>query len=185
MPTAARFTLDEYFEIERARADKHEFWDGAVFLMAGGSVRHNVISANAVTALTVACRSAGNGCRVLSADQRLATPEGLYTYADASLVCPRPELGREQTLSNPTLVVEVLSGATREYDQGEKPARYQQIPSLRHVLLVEQDRPEVTWWRRDVEGWASVVLAGGEIALDPPGVTLRIEDLYEGALDLP
>ncbi|MCB9698744.1 MAG: Uma2 family endonuclease [Alphaproteobacteria bacterium] len=178
-------SLDEYFEIERTRADKHEYWDGTIFLMAGGSARHNVISANAVTALALACRAARNGCRVLSADQRLASPDGLYTYADASLVCGAPELGREQTLSNPTLVVEVLSDATRDYDRGEKLARYQQIPSLQHVLLVEQARAEVTWWRRATAGWTATVLHEGEITLERPGLALRVEDLYEGALDLP
>ncbi len=190
MPATLRhhaFTLDDYFAIERERPDKHEFFDRQVFLMAGGSARHNALSANVVVALAGALRaSPGSGCRVLSADQRISTPEGLYTYADATVVCGAPELGREQTLANPTILVEVLSDATRDYDRGDKLARYQAIPSLRHVLLVEQARVDVECWSRTTEGWSRRVVTTLEavLALDPPGIRIAVASLYEGALEL-
>ncbi len=173
-------TLDEYFEVEARSLDKLEWVAGEILLMAGGSARHNLISLNAGSALLVATR--GGPCRALSADQRLATADGLYTYADATLVCGPPVLGREQTLLNPTLLVEVLSDATREYDRGEKLARYRTIPSLRHVLLIEHDRVEVEHWRLSDEGWSSAVHTALEavIRLDPPGIELALRDLYAG-----
>jgi Uma2 family endonuclease len=188
MPVPARHhhhTLDEYFAREARSPDKSEYDDGAILAMAGGSARHNLISMNAGVALATGAR--GTGCRALSPDQRLATPDGLYTYADATLVCGPLALGREQTLLNPTVVVEVLSPATQEYDRGEKLARYRSIPSLQHVLLIEPDHVDVEHWRRDAAGWSRTVYTSPEdrIALEPPGLVLSVRDLYEGADAVP
>jgi Uma2 family endonuclease len=188
MSSAARhhtFSLDEYFSVEARRRDKHEFWDRQIFLMAGGSARHNALCANLLALLVPALR--GSACRALSADQRLATPDGLYTYADASVVCGVLELGREQTLRNPILVVEVLSDATRAYDRGEKLLRYQQIPSLRHVLLVEQTQVDVEHWFRTDDGWARSVVTdpAATLSLTTPDLALAVAEVYAGALDLP
>jgi Uma2 family endonuclease len=188
MSSAARhhtFSLDEYFAVEARGPGRHELWDGQIFLMAGGSPRHNALCANVLAALVPSLR--GGGCRALAADQRIATPEELYTYADASVVCGALELGREQTLRNPLIIVEVLSDATRTYDRGEKLLRYQAIQSLRHVLLVEQRRVDVEHWFRGESGWAREVYTdpNAHLQLEPPGITVSVADLYADALALP
>ncbi|MEZ4236466.1 MAG: Uma2 family endonuclease [Myxococcota bacterium] len=178
------FTLDDYFAVEARGVDKHELWDGQILLMAGGSARHNALCANFLGVCVPALR--GGACRALSADQRITTPDGLYTYADATLVCGPLDLGREQTLRNPTVLVEVLSDATRAYDRAEKLHRYQQIPSLRHVLLIEQARVDVEHWYREATGWARTVVTDpdGALRLEPPGLTVPLAELYDGVFDL-
>src|SRR5688500_6312110 len=131
-----RFALDDYFALERATGHKHEYVDGLVLAMAGGTPRHNAISANVLRAL--GNRLDGSPCVTLTPDQRIRTPDGLYTYADGSVFCGEIAVGPDATAENPTVLVEVLSDSTREYDRGEKLERYREIPSLRHVILVEQ-----------------------------------------------
>lgn len=178
-------TLDAYFAAEAHSLEKHEWLDGQIFLMAGGSLRHNALGANVLGAFTVGAR--GGPCQALSSDQRIATGDGLYTYADATLACGTLQLGREQTLLNPVVLVEVLSDATRAYDRGEKLTRYQTIPSLRHVLLVEQERVDVEHWRSVDGAWSRTVhtTLADRLVLDPPGLVVLLEDLYAGFDRLP
>ena len=188
MRIAARhhtFTEDEYFAVEARGGDRHEWSDGQILLMAGGSARHDAIAANVSAALVRAL--ADTACQALAADQRLRTPDGLYTYADGSAVCGTPDIGREHTLLNPIVVVEVLSDATRVYDRGEKLLRYQAIPSVQHVLLVEQARVDVEHWRRGTDGWSRTVVTdlAATLDLDPTGISVGIAELYGRALSLP
>lgn len=175
-------SLADYFAVERGSSVKHEFSDGQVLAMAGGSPRHNAISAQVVFALVGGLR--GRPCRAYSSDQRLSTGDGLYTYADASVICGDVLLGPEQTATNPSLVVEVLSDSTREYDRGEKLERYRSIASLRHVLLVEQLRVDVEHWYRGADGWERRVYThlADPIGLPEASLTLTVSDLY-GDLD--
>lgn len=180
-----RITLDEYLAVERVSAVKHEFCDGQVLLMAGGSPRHNAISANVSFALVGALR--GGPCRAYSSDQRVATGDGLYTYADAVVICGEVALGPEQTAKNPLVLVEVLSDSTREYDRGEKLDRYRSIASLRHVLLVEQARLDVEHWYRTDSGWERRLYTdpGDRVPVPEAGASLSLADIYAEVDGLP
>jgi Uma2 family endonuclease len=135
-----RYSLDEYFAIEEMSVIRHEYYDGEIFAMAGASLPRNTISANLLTFIRPATLS--RGCQTFGSDLRVQTPEGLYTYPDLSVVCGEPLLiqARPDTLTNPVLLIEVLSVATREYDQGEKFELYKRIPTLREYVIVEQSR---------------------------------------------
>jgi Uma2 family endonuclease len=174
-------TLADYFEAERVSPRRHEFCDGQIFLMAGGSPRHSYLSTRLVRLLGNALE--GSPCDALNSDQRIATADGLYTYADGSVFCGPMELGPEQTATNPRVVVEVLSDGTRAYDRGEKLDRYRSIPSLAHVVFVEQDGVDVEVWSRGAGGWSRAVYvdASDTVQLDAIGVALRVGDLYAGA----
>lgn len=93
----------------------------------------------------------------MGADQRIASADGLYTYADASVFFGALEVGEEPTATNPVVLVEVLSDSTRSDDRGEKLDRYRTIPSLQQVVLVEPDAPDVETWTRGPTGWTRIV----------------------------
>lgn len=180
------FTLDAYFAVDR-RPDsgKHEFADGQIYAMSGGSPRHNHLAGQAYRML--AERLGGGPCVALPSDQRIATGDGLYTYADASVFCGPIELGPEQTARNPAVVVEVLSDSTRAYDRGEKLRRYQSIEALQHVVLIEPDAPDVEVWSRGTVGWRRTVYVEAEQTVDLSGigVHLPMEEIYREASRFP
>lgn len=181
-PLTRGYSLDEYLTIDAASRERHEFWQGAILAMAGGSPRHNLITANVTAALVTRLR--GKGCRAYSADQRIRTPEGLYSYADVSVFCGEVELapGLEPTALNPALLGEVLSPSTRAYDRGEKRELYQEIASLRDLLLVEQHEPVVEHWFRAGDRFELRVVRNldSSIVLTACDLVLPLSELYEG-----
>jgi Uma2 family endonuclease len=127
----------------------------------------------------------GSDGRVFSSDLRvrvLAT--GLATYPDVTVVCGDLEHDPESqvTITNPTLVVEILSPSTEDYDRGDKLEHYRQIPSLRECVLVAQDRRRIEVWRRGAGGgWTHRAAEAGEVDLATIGCRLEIEALYNRA----
>lgn len=178
-----RFDLEQYFELEVAHPEqKYEFCDGGILAMSGGTLRHNEVASNVLVALRVRFPR----CRVLGSDQRVATGDGLYTYPDVSVTCGKVETSRfrgTDTLHNPSLLVEVLSPSTRDYDLGEKLDRYQSVPALRDVLLVETDTPEVRHVRRTEEGWETRRFRGLDAVVDLAGATLPLAEIYAHATE--
>jgi Uma2 family endonuclease len=179
-------TLDDYFDVELRSEAKHEFLDGEILGMAGGSPRHNAVARNLLRILASALRS--GPCQVFGSDQRVATPDELHTYPDLSVFCTPLVLvgGRPPTATNPTVLVEVLSDSTRDYDRGDKLARVQRIGSLTDILLVEPAFVSVEHWTRTESGWvvathrdpsAVVQLAGCEAAVPLPEVYEQLDGL--------
>lgn len=184
MPAPVRHhiaTLTDYFAAERLSPRRHEFCDGQIFLMAGGSPRHNYLSTRLVRLLGNALD--GSPCDAMGSDQRIATADGLYTYADGSVFCGAMELGPEHTATNPRVLVEVLSDGTRAYDRGEKLERYRSIPSVAHIVFVEQDGVDVEVWTRGDAGWSRMVCVdrADTLRLAAIGVALSVGELYAGA----
>jgi Uma2 family endonuclease len=178
-----RFSFEDYVELEDTSDIKHEFLDGEVWAMAGGSPEHAAVAANMVRLLGQALLD--RRCRVFSSDLRIrVSATGLATYPDASVICDRVELDPEDrkghTALNPTFLVEVLSPRTEAYDRGEKLANYQLIPSLREVMLVAHDDRRVDLWRRTQSGWTQVTLrAEDPVELESlPGVRMTIDEIY-------
>src|SRR5262249_35971657 len=136
------YFYSEYLELEEASNTKHEFLDGEIYAMAGGSPDHASLAAAVTTALLNQLRD--KPCRVFSSDLRvrvLAT--GLATYPDITVVCGTLERDPESevTVVNPVVLVEVLSKRTETYDRGEKFDHYRHIPSLKEYVLVAHDKP--------------------------------------------
>jgi Uma2 family endonuclease len=181
-----QMSAPEYLQWERAQPGKHEFHLGHVFAMAGGSPRHNFLS----TAMGAELRSAlrDKGCHVLSSDQRIAAAQGeRYVYADAVVACGgvRTEPGADDVLSNPTVVVEVLSPGTETYDRGQKWEAYQRLATLTDYLLVGQASARIEHYQREREGsWRYRVLAAGDTITLSNGATLSVDAIYEGAFEL-
>lgn len=169
---------------ERDSGMKHEFDDGEIYAMAGGSRRHNALASRISAALEIAREP---GCVAFQSDQRIRTlATGRTTYPDASMVCG-PIEGDPQdpggaTITNPTLIVEVLSPSTEQDDRGSKWQHYQLIPSLQEYVLVSQSEPRVERYRRlDSGGWEYHDATEGTVQL-ASGAVLDLARLYA---DLP
>ena len=137
-----RITPEEYLAIERQAAYKSEYFNGEMFAMSGASPRHVLIVTNVVAELRRQLKQ--RPCTVYSTDLRVkVSPTGLYTYPDVIVVCTQPQFNDEQkdTLLNPTLIVEVLSESTKDYDRGEKFEHYRTLISLAEYVLIAQDKP--------------------------------------------
>ena len=147
-PAIRRFSPADYLALERASEFKHEFFDGEMFRMSGGTIEHSQIAANVIGELHN--QLADGPCRVLTSDMRIKLPTGLYNYPDASIVCDQPQFedGHKDVLLNPLVIIEVLSPSTEAYDRGKKFRHYQTCSSLREYMLIAQDRAAVDHFLR-------------------------------------
>jgi Uma2 family endonuclease len=174
-------TVEEYLAQEEAALERHEYFRGEVFLMAGGTPTHSIISANALTEINLLLR--GSSCRTFDSNQAIRTsPEGLYTYADVVVACADRQFDGNLLL-NPVLIVEVLSPTTEAYDRGRKFELYQEIPSFQEYLLIVQDRPSVVRYLRNCEDTAIWTMYtyhewSTAIPLTSVAIQLTLSDLY-------
>lgn len=184
----ARMSYAEYLAFEAASETKHEYINGEVFAMAGGTVEHAALSVAVSTALSIALRD--RRCRVLSSDGRVrAKATGMSTYPDVSVVCNNVEVDPddEHGVLNPTLIVEVLSDSTEAHDRGAKAAHYRRIPSLREYVLVSQREPLIEVYRRNERGnWELVAEARqgerAELASCGAVIVLDVDAIYRDPL---
>lgn len=175
------WTPQEYLAWERTQPQKHTYFQGEVFAMAGASREHNLLVGNVIGLLWGALRS--RPCQTYPSDMRVRTPAtGLYTYPDVTVVCGRPELEDSEldTLLNPQLIVEVLSTSTEAYDRGEKFEQYRSIPSFREYVLISQDKALVDHFVKQPDGsWLMRSRRAGEtIELASVGCALAVDDIY-------
>ncbi|MBE2267705.1 MAG: Uma2 family endonuclease, partial [Anaerolinea sp.] len=174
---------EEYLAFERASEFKHEYLNGEIFAMSGGSEEHILINANVVTALRTQLR--GRPCKLYGSDMRVRVkPGGLYTYPDVSVVCGDAQLIRDSVsiLLNPTLIIEILSPSTEAYDRGKKFELYRELESLQEYVLIAQDRPQIEWYLRQEHGFWQFAAASGlnaEAALASISCTLKLAEVYE------
>jgi len=177
------YTFAEYLALERDSETKHEFDAGEILAMSGGTLRHSALQAKIVTALE---NTRPPGCTVFTSDARVRiTATGRATYPDVALACGALEYDSEDpahtTLTNPVLIVEVLSVTTEKGDRGNKWMHYQRIPSLQEYVLVSQD-PRIEVYRRTSAGtWEYFEVREGSVKLTT-GPTLDLATLYA---DLP
>lgn len=182
--TPAQFSLEQYFALEDMSQDRHEFVDGTIYGMVGGTVPHAVLCSNTVAALSP--RLKGKPCKAVGGEPRLFIPNArVATYPDVAVYCGPIQLleGRKDTALNPKVVVEVLSRSTRAYDRGEKFDLYQQIESLQQYVLVHQDRPVVEVFTRLQPGvWDPMMAHGMDAVLTLASLEVQVplQELYDG-----
>jgi Uma2 family endonuclease len=179
-----RYTPEEYLEIDRAAEYKSEYVAGEIFAMAGASEDHNTISFNLIGLLHSQLR--GGPCRGFGADMKVSAGQGeLYVYPDIVVVCGERQFldERRDVLTNPTLIIEVLSSTTESFDRGDKFEGYRRLESLQGYVLIAQDRPHVEDYTRLGDGRWVLAEAGGleaEIALSSIRCTIRLSEIYDG-----
>lgn len=177
----------EFLAWERQQPTKHEYFRGEVFAMAGGSPRHNALCSSVIGRLQEALRA--GPCNVFTSDQRVSMDAGeRYVYPDVTVVCGSLILqpGTSDVVENPTILVEVLSSSTEQYDRGLKWEGYQRLPSLSDYLLVSQTEARIEHFRRESSGsWVyRSAVAGGHVTLSN-GVTLDVDAVFGRLLELP
>jgi Uma2 family endonuclease len=181
-----RYTIADYLHRERSAADKHEYRDGEILLMAGGTANHSLIIMNFGGELRN--RLKGNPCRVYDSNLRIRIPRTtLYTYPDLSVICgprdPDPNDPTGETFTNPRLIVEVLSESSEGYDRGEKFHRYLMLDSLQEYVLVSQSAPRVESYFRDSGGtWIFTPVSGltSIAGLRSLQIELPLAEIYAG-----
>ncbi len=185
LPQKTYITPEEYLVMEAVSPVKHEYLDGVVFQMAGASFAHNRATMN--ISGTIFNRIDQERCSIVQSDMRLLVEEsGLYTYPDVMVVCGKPVLKKNRgldNLTNPTLIIEVLSPSTEDYDKGAKFDHYRTIASLQEYVLVWQDKKRVAKYTKvDERSWNLRDYIGddAEIELASAGCTVRMDEIYKG-----
>ena len=181
---AKRFTPQEYYALEQVAEYKSDYYDGEIFAMAGGTVRHSLICSNLNRELGNQLK--GSPCVVFDANLRLKIKAtGLRTYPDASVYCGALQRDGDdptgETLTNPTLLIEVLSKSTEGYDRGLKAESYRQIESLRAYVLVSQNSAHAELYEKKAENsWSLTEVRGldGLLNLTSIGVELPLSEIY-------
>jgi len=145
-------TVDEWRELEqRSRDVKHEYIDGYVYAMAGGTLDHSLVAVNAVALLNDAF---GDGpCIAYNSDAAARLSPTCYTYPDATVTCDEHDRGRIREVRTPSLIVEVLSDTTEAYDRGDKFGYYRACPTVQEYVLVSTRHQLVEVFRRTLKGW--------------------------------
>jgi len=178
-PAKKQVTWDEMLALEVETGLRHEFQDGAAVAMAGGSIAHAWLQGTVRDELKRLATP--RGCQVFPSDLRLWIPAiGRSTYADASLFCDPDADDARQALLNPTVLVEVLSPSTKDYDRGDKFQAYRTLASLRHVLFVDSTRVAVTHAWRESDRWGLRDHVAGDVLELAPFGELTVDALYEG-----
>jgi Uma2 family endonuclease len=176
----------EYLASERVAERKSEYIDGERIETAGASIEHDRITRNLWRLLDTPTEA--RGCEVFTSDVRVQLTESRYVYPDLTVVCGEPLFADADvdTLTNPTVVFEVLSASTENYDLGEKSRLYRQRDTLSSLILVAQDRPWVEVWTRESAGWLVREFSGLDAIADLPAlkITLPLAEIYR-RIELP
>jgi Uma2 family endonuclease len=175
-----RFTPEEYFVWEEQQQCRHEYIDGEVYAMTGGTLNHSEIAMNFGSLLKAHLR--GSGCRVFNSDARVnIVASNDYVYLDVSVTCDERDKTTSQFITHPCLIVEVLSPSTEAYDRGHKFRMYRRNPSLRDYILVDATEVAVEIYHQDENNkWDILNYQSGDlIELKSVSLTVSIEQIYE------
>lgn len=184
LPKRKYVSPEDYLTTERESLEKHEYFDGEIFQMAGSSMEHNLITSNLIISLGNQLKK--RNCQVYPPDMRVQIPKtGLFTYPDVSVVCGEAELlpdGHLDTLTNPILIIEILSPSTEGYDKGAKFDNYRSLESLREYLLVSQDAKKIIRYTKQADGsWVLMDFIGDKTKIELFSIecALTMDDIYD------
>jgi Uma2 family endonuclease len=180
-----RYTYSDYVALEIDSSSRHEFLDGEIYAMAGGSEEHSALAAAMVHALVGGV--GGRPCRVHTSDLRIYVEAvGLATFPDASVICgPLQQHGPspEATALNPMILVEVTSDSSEDYDTGTKLDAYRTIPTLREYVVLSHRERRVTVHTRPADGeWSTrVAISGGRVEVPSLDAELVVDEIYRNS----
>ncbi len=180
------YSIEEYFEMEERSGEKLEYYNGEINPMPGAKAAHNLIAGNTITALNIALEEKEQNFLVSTGDTKIHIPRlRSFVYPDAVVVCETFQFyeGREDTIINPLLIVEVSSPSTAAYDKQGKFEHYKTLPSFQEYVLIEQNMPFVTASYKIAERtWQDANAEGIEdtIYLRSLDITLSLKRLYKG-----
>jgi Uma2 family endonuclease len=175
-------TPQEYFDWEAQQLERHEYFDGEVYAMAGGTMAHADIALNIAT---TAKRHLEERCKVRNSDAKVGiTENGPFTYPDVSVSCDDRDRSAQNFIQSPCLIIEVLSPTTEAYDRGGKFKLYRRLTSLQEYVLVGSESQSVEVFRRQTSGsWEFMAYgAGDEVTLSSIELTVAIGVFYEDVI---
>ena len=178
-----QWTVEQYLALEAESEIKHEYIDGEIFPMTGGTLNHDEIIMNLTLAL--GAQLVDSNCRLHTSHMRVGLSPTRYVYPDLSAVCGEAQTDDgATTLLNPVLVVEVTSPSSIERDHVRKLELYGAVPSIQGYLILDQERVFAQWNLRSVSGWHTRQFTDptDEIELEPLGCALRLGPLYRGVI---
>lgn len=178
-----KYTLEEYFELERNSEEKWEFWDGTVWSMAGASPVHERVVINAGAHLREILR--GRKCSIFSSNLKVIVPAySPYRYPDLTVYCGEgnfEKMGGMEVLTNPQMIIEILSPSTEAFDRGEKFSFYRSIPSFTEYLLIATNGAYITQLiKKNEDEWVQRVSKGmdGQLHLPAFDVEMLLSEVY-------
>lgn len=179
------YTAGEYLKMEKDSLEKHEYYKGEIFAMAGAGSVHNIIFKNTFGNLYIALK--GQQCQPYGSDFRIYIPENsLFTYPDISIICGEiiHSAENEETATQPTVIIEILSPATKNYDRGEKFMLYRAIPALKEYILIDSEAIHAEHFAINKEElWQLKEYNKPEekIIIETLNVPLLLQEVYEGS----
>lgn len=183
-PQPKIYTLEDYLLREERSTTKHEFYNGQIIPMPGSKYHHNKVATNIIIALDKGISNLNKYYEVINSDQKVyIEAENTAVYPDALVISEKPEFwqGRTDLITNPIVIVEVLSKSTRKYDLKDKFSLYQLIPSFKEYITVEPNKPQVqAWFMQDEETW-KVHKANDlsqHILIRSLGIEIALKDIY-------
>jgi Uma2 family endonuclease len=181
-----RYPYSEYLIIEQMSDTKHEYFEGVIYAMAGGTPEHAALQ---LETLFIIRQQLPGECQAYTSDLRVRVPTGLSTYPDGAVICGKEKRAPDDSIAvtNPLLLLEITSDSTENYDRGEKLQQYQTIPTLKEILIVSHRERRISLHRRSgQQQWTSLEAVTGEsLTLESIGVTLRVDDIYGTRLAQP
>ena len=180
-----RYTYSDYVAVEQDSPTKHEFFDGEIYAMSGGTAEHAALAAETLYRLMAAVRD--KPCRVYTSDLSIYVEAvGLATFPDGSVICGPLEQHRqspESTALNPTVLLEVTSDSSEEYDNTTKLESYRTIPTLSDYIIVSHRERRITVHSRtnDQERRTRVAIAGGRVGVGSIGADLIVDEIYRAS----
>lgn len=175
-PLPQPWTVEDFLEWEAQQLERYEFLDGVIYAMVGGSNAHTAIKTNVVVALHGRLR--GGPCRALTEGAKIVARDASL-YPDAVVVCGGLDLADDK-VHEPVVLAEVLSRSTADRDRSAKWVAYRELPSLRHYMLVAQDRRRVEVFSRDADRWSLEIVEppAAIVALPAVGAEISLDEIY-------
>ena len=177
-------TEQEYLDAERIALDKHEYYKGKIFAMSGASIPHNIIAMNC--SIDMGIKLKGKNCKPFGSDLRIHIPKNsLYTYPDLSIICGEIETTDDKfdTVKNPSVIIEILSESTRNYDKGGKFTLYREIESLQEYILIDSESIMVEKFMRNADSsWQLTEYKSidASFTIETVSISLPLTTVYEG-----
>lgn len=179
------YSLIEYLDRELSVSEKHEYFNGKIVLMSGGTYNHNKIATNFIGLLDRMIDDQNLNFNILNSDQKIyIQQENIAVYPDALVILEEPAYwdNRQDLITNPMLVVEVLSKSTARYDRGEKFILYQNLSSFKEYVLIDQHRAHAEiWFRIASDTWQKTVVMGldQKLVMRSMSVEVELKDVYK------
>ncbi len=177
-------TIQQYLEWEYKSETKHEYEQGTILAMTGGSINHGILCGNIYTEIRMGLTPKNSNCNAFGSEIRIHIEKtDSIVYPDAMVICGEMEVSKEdkEAVINPVLIVEVLSTSTESYDRGDKFYKYRQLPSLREYILIDQNKPVVeTFFKKEPTIWEIARFSGLDetIILKSLDLHISMKELY-------